>query len=71
MLEFASPQEASSLYDALHTTLSLCIVNYRRPEDTGDPMAQPGEKTLEAWYFTLELLQKLHAIAVERLSVSL
>ncbi len=55
LLEFVSHLEADTVYCHLHTTLALSICN----------MEGPTQNTLEDWYFTLELLRHVHAIAVE------
>lgn len=66
LLSFASHLEANDLYKHLSTTLSISIVNYLNKNDRDDPTAIPTYKALEAWYFTLELMDHLHDISVER-----
>lgn len=61
LLSVCSHLEADNMYEQLSTTLSLAIVNYLSVDET----AYPTRKALEAWYFTLELMDRLHAIAVE------
>lgn len=65
LLNFASHREASGLYRHLSDTLGLCIVNYLNQEDKTDPSAAPTPRALEAWYFTLEMLNHLQALAEE------
>lgn len=61
LLDTCSHLEADKMYQQLSTTLSLAIVNYM----SQDPSAYPTSKTLEAWYFTLELMECLHEISIE------
>lgn len=65
LLEFASPLEADGLYQHLATTLGISIVNYLTDEERTSPGATPTPKALEAWYFTLEMMNRLHSIAAE------
>jgi hypothetical protein len=55
LVEFVNHLEAGDIYRHLHTTLSLSICKTEAPT----------KNTLEGWYFTLELLKYVHAIAVE------
>jgi len=66
LLSFASHLEADDLYKHLSSTLSISIVNYLNKEDREDLTSIPTPKALEAWYFTLQLLDHLHDIAVEK-----
>jgi hypothetical protein len=61
LLSFASPLEADSIYEYLHTTLGLSITGYTSEDST----SVPTPKTLTAWYFTLEMMLHLHMISVE------
>lgn len=65
LLSFASHLEADDLYKHLSSTLSSSIVNYLNIEDRSDPLAIPTAKALEDWYFTMQLLDRLHDLAVE------
>ena len=65
MLDYFSPIEADSLFQYLSTTLSISIIGYKAHDDKDDPLFRATEKALEAWYFTLEIMDKLHALAVE------
>lgn len=64
LLNTCSHLEADKMYEQLSTTLSISIVNYCKEAEPG--YDHPTTKTLEAWYFTLELMGCLHAIAVEK-----
>ena len=58
LLDFVSHLDAGSLYESLHTMLSISIGK----ENEG--FATP--KAVSAWYFTFELLRHVHLIAAER-----
>ncbi|MBL7780691.1 MAG: hypothetical protein JNM22_05690 [Saprospiraceae bacterium] len=60
LLSFASHLEAGSLFTYLNTTLGLSIARF-----AGSDESNPTAITTNAWYFTLELLQRLHDISVE------
>lgn len=65
LLDFCDGADAHSLYQHLSVTLGLSITKYVR-NSLGDEMpSSPTEKTLEAWYFTLELMSIIHDISVE------
>lgn len=62
LLSLVSREDARTLYDSISATLALAML-------TGQPGAGPfvpTPATLENWYFTLKLLDHLHAIAAER-----
>jgi len=63
LLSCCSHLEADKMYQQLSITLSCSIVNYCK--DDSDTYGHPTIKTLEAWYFTLELMDCIHAISVE------
>ncbi len=65
LLDICAGADASELYRHLSTTLSTSIQNFNRHSLTDDLRSSPTEKTIEAWYFTLELMECLHAIALE------
>lgn len=60
LLDFCDGADAHSLYQNLSITLGLSITHY-----VSEEKSSPTEKTLEAWYFTLELMGIIHDIAVE------
>lgn len=63
LLNCCSHLEADKMFQQLSTTLSLSVSNYCHDEG-GTPTAH----TLQAWYFTLELMGCIHALAVEQRS---
>ncbi len=65
LIEFTTSAEADNLFNQLHTTLSVSIVNYLQPSERDDPYASATQITLEAWYYTLEIMKRLHALALE------
>lgn len=64
LLEFCHQTDADCLYKSLSLTLGLSIVGHV-PESIGGDAPTPTVKTLEAWYFTLELMEHLHDISAE------
>ncbi len=62
MLNFARPLEADSLFKYLQTTLGISMSGFYHEDDDGGPTGL----TLDAWYFTLQLMGYLHDIAVEQ-----
>lgn len=58
LLDFVSHRDASSIYEYLHTTLSIALVN---ENDIG-----ATSKAVNAWYFALELMRCIHLIAAEK-----
>ena len=63
LLQTVSHLEASDLYEHLSATLGLSITGYIEKDGH---LSTPTQKTLDAWYFTLQLLLKIHLIAAEK-----
>lgn len=64
LLDCCTTNGADCLYKSLSITLGLSIISHV-PESIGGDAPTPTVKTLEAWYFTLELLEHLHDISAE------
>ena len=63
-LEFCRDNGAGTMYHSLSTALTLSITKFI-PDHIGDESAgSPGPVALEAWFFTIELLQALHRLEV-------
>ena len=60
LLEFVSHTEADSMFQQLHTTLSMVL-------GTDEPGEGLTFKVAQACYFHLELLGLIHAISVEEI----
>ena len=61
LITFISREDATTLYDSLSDTLSLALVNGANP---GERFI-PTPATLDSWYFLLQLMAHIHAIAAE------
>lgn len=61
LITFISREDATTLYDSLSDTLSLALVNGANP---GEQFI-PTPATLDSWYFMLQLMAHIHAIAAE------
>lgn len=66
LLDICSRGDAGNLFKSLSITLSLSITHYLPDVAGGASRSTPADKTLEAWFFTLELMEHLHDIAVEQ-----
>lgn len=66
LLEICRGADAGNLFKSLSITLSLSITHYLPDVPGGASRSTPADKTLEAWFFTLELMEHLHDIAVEK-----
>lgn len=63
MLQFFRETGYDTLYDSIHGTIAAGIVNFM--EDDGPTgQALSGCKSLEYWFFMLELLKKVHKAQV-------
>ena len=62
LISFVNREDARTLYDSLSDTLSLALVNGANP---GHDFI-PTPATLDSWYFLVQLMQHIHAIAAER-----
>lgn len=62
LLQFISREDADSLYRNLSATLGMAIIN---GADADDPFI-PTISALHDWYYTLLLLDHIHAIAAEQ-----
>lgn len=63
-LEFCRDNGASVMYSSLSTMLTLSIQNFIPDHIGAESPGSPGPVTLEAWFFTVEMLEALHRLEV-------
>ncbi len=61
LIRFVDREDAGTLYNSLSDTLSLIMTNGANP---GEQFI-PTPATFDSWYFVLQLMDHLHAIAAE------
>ena len=66
LLDFCKGREASGLYHHLSDTLAMSVQNFCRNYPDEMDRTSPSESIIESWYFTLQVMNLLHDLAVER-----
>lgn len=61
LIRFVDREDAGTLYNSLSDALSLIMTTGANP---GDKLI-PTPATFDSWYFVLQLMDHLHAIAAE------